>query len=234
MKRLWFIVILLLAIPFVIFGQKPTKQNLPQLVSFPTQDGAVVVGNLYGKGKRGVVLAHGGQFNKESWEQQAQTLVKAGLQVLAIDFRGYGQSKGPGDADPLSAPLQFDVLAAIRYLKKSGVNKVSVVGASMGGSAVLKAALTADTGEIDRLLVLAAWTNDSLEKLKGRKLFIVSRKDTRGDGVVRLTKIREQFDTAPEPKELVVVEGSAHAQHIFQTDQGDQLMREMVRFLTKS
>ncbi len=43
-------------------------------VSFPTEDGGVVYANVYGEGDRGVVLAHGGRFNKESWENQAQTL----------------------------------------------------------------------------------------------------------------------------------------------------------------
>ncbi len=32
-------------------------------VSFPTQDGGVVQADLYGKGDRAVVLAHGGRFN---------------------------------------------------------------------------------------------------------------------------------------------------------------------------
>jgi len=43
-----------------------------QHVSFPTQDGGVVYADIYGKGERGVVLAHGGRFNKESWKKQAR------------------------------------------------------------------------------------------------------------------------------------------------------------------
>ena len=34
-------------------------------VSFPTEDGGVVYADIYGEGERGVVLAHGGRFNKE-------------------------------------------------------------------------------------------------------------------------------------------------------------------------
>jgi len=34
------------------------------------------------------------------------------------------------------------------------------------------------------------------------------------------------------PKELNVLEGSAHAQFIFATDQGERLMREILRFLS--
>ena len=101
-------------------------------VSFPTADGGVVSADSYGTGERGVVLAHGGRFNKGSWEKQAKALAAAGLRVLAIDFRGYGQSRGPGESAPMSAPLHLDVLAAVPYLRKTVTKTVAVVGASMG------------------------------------------------------------------------------------------------------
>src|SRR5436190_5298591 len=96
---------------FVLAGLIAAQER----VSFPTQDGGLVYADVYGKGDRGVVLAHGARFNKESWKKQAETLAAAGFRVLAFDFRGYGKSRGPGQADPLSAPLRFDVLAAVRY-----------------------------------------------------------------------------------------------------------------------
>ncbi len=205
-------------------------------VSFPTQDGGLIYADLYGNNDRGVVLAHGGRFSKESWEKQARELVKAGFRVLAIDFRGYGQSRGPGQSDPLSAPLHFDVLAAVRYLRSAGARTVSVVGASMGGAAAADASIEAEPGEIDRLVLLGAEAGTGRvgppEKLKGRKLFIVSRDDTRGDGVVRLDRIRQQYEKTPDPKELVVLDGSAHAQFLFETDQGERLLREILRFLS--
>ncbi len=82
----------------------------PEHVSFPTEDGGVVHADLYGKGERGVVLAHGGQFNKESWATQAQALAQAGFHVLSIDFRGRGQSKG-GPQATSQDDVRFDVLA---------------------------------------------------------------------------------------------------------------------------
>ena len=54
----------------------PRKRPFP----FPTEDRGVVYANVYGEGDRGVVLAHRGRFNKESWEKQAQTLTSARLQ----------------------------------------------------------------------------------------------------------------------------------------------------------
>ena len=52
-------------------------------VSCPTEDGGVVYADIYGKGERGVVLAHGGRFNKESWEKQARTLARSRSQRQA-------------------------------------------------------------------------------------------------------------------------------------------------------
>ena len=208
----------------------PSRAEAPRTVSFPTQDGGLIYADEYGKGNRGVVLAHGARFDKESWKKQAQALAAAGFRVLALDFRGYGKSHGPGQADPLSAPLRFDVLAAVRCLRKTGAKTVSVVGASMGGGAAADASIEAAPGEIDRLVLLAAWASGPPEKLKGRKLFIVSRDDV-GD-IPRLPKIRAQYERAPKPKELVILDGSAHAQFIFETDQGERLMREILRFLS--
>ncbi|HET6170271.1 MAG TPA: hypothetical protein VFE01_08825, partial [Terracidiphilus sp.] len=61
-------------------------------------------------------------------------------------------------------------------------------------------------------------------------LFIVARDDTSGDGP-RLPGIRAQYDKAPKPKKLVVLEGSAHAQFLFRTAQGEQVMQEIIKWL---
>jgi pimeloyl-ACP methyl ester carboxylesterase len=201
-------------------------------VSFPTEDRGVIYADVYGQGERGLVLAHGGRFNKESWSKQAREFAAAGFRVAAIDFRGYGQSSGPGQADPLSAPLQLDVLAAVRYLRKAGAKTVSVVGGSMGGEAAADASIASERGEIDRLVLLGAAPNGPAEKIKAPILFIVARDDRSGDGL-RLPGIRAKYKKAPELKELIVLEGSAHAQYLFQTDQGERVMREILRFISK-
>jgi pimeloyl-ACP methyl ester carboxylesterase len=198
-------------------------------VSFPTQDGGVVYADVYGKGERAVVLAHGGRFNKESWQKQALELVTAGFRALAIDFRGYGQSRGPAAKSDYDG-VEYDVLAAVRYLHKTGAKNVSVIGASFGGEAAADASIEADPGEIDRLVLLAAWTDRPAEKIKGRKLFIVARDDANDEGP-RLPKIRANYEKAAGPKELVILDGAAHAQFLFATDQGERLMREILRFL---
>ena len=110
---------------------------------------------------------------------------------------------------------------------------VSVVGASFGGWAAAQAAVEARPGEIDRIVLLAASAIDEPERMKGRKLFITTRDDFSGSGVLRLPAIRNQYERAPEPKQLIILEGSAHAQHIFKTDQAERLIQEILRFLSK-
>ena len=206
-----------------------TVAGAQQDVSFPTQDGERVCGQLYGQGSRGVVLAHGGRFSKESWRDQARVLTSEGFRVLAFDFRGFGCSTGSRQAD--NPAFENDVLAAVRYLKAQGAKTVSVVGGSFGGDAAGDASIQSAPGEIDRIVFLGAAPNLSADQLKSRALFILARDDSNGAGP-RLPGIRAQYEKAPEPKELIVLDGSAHAQFLFQTDQGDRVMKEILRFLT--
>jgi hypothetical protein len=101
----------------------------------------------------------------------------------------------------------------------------------MGGGAAAQATVVSAPGEIDRIVLLAHSAIDQPDRMKGRKLFITTRDDSSASGAPRLVKIREQYEKAPDPKELVILEGSAHAQFIFETDQGERLMHEILRFL---
>lgn len=183
-----------------------------QTVSFAADDGGQVCADLYSGGSKAVVLAHGGRFNKESWHDQALALASSGFKVLAIDFRGYGCSKGPGQEDFDHAPFEKDVLAAVRYLKAHGAKTVSVVGGSFGGGAAGDASIKSAPGEIDRIVFLGAAPNLPADGLKSRSLFIVARDDSSGSGP-RLPGIRAQFENAPQPKQMIVLDGSAHAQY---------------------
>jgi pimeloyl-ACP methyl ester carboxylesterase len=199
-------------------------------VSFPTQDGGRIYAEVYGKAERGVVLAHGGRFNKQSWDKQARALAVAGFRAVAIDFRGEGQSRGSTGERSSDEERRFDVLGAVHYLRNTGAKSVSVVGASMGGDYAAEAAET-EPAEIDRLVLLGSGAYTPLVKMKGRKLFILARDDANADGP-RLPKIRAQYEKATEPKEFILLDGSAHAQFLFETNQGERVMREILRFLS--
>jgi pimeloyl-ACP methyl ester carboxylesterase len=200
-------------------------------VSLRTSDGGLIYADVYGKGERGVVLAHGGRRNKENWEKQAQTLAAAGFRSIAFDFRGFGKSHGPGDSDFDNAPFQLDVLAAVRYLRRTGAKTVAVVGGSFGGGAAADATIDAKPGEIDRLVMLgAAAGNRPPEKIQVPKLLIIARDDS-NDAGPRLPGVRAAYEKMPQPKGLIIVEGKAHAQFLFETDQGDRVMDEILAFI---
>ena len=199
-------------------------------VSFPTEDGGTIFADLYGDGDRAVVLVHGGPFNKESWAKQARTLAAAKFRVLAIDLRGYGKSKGPGDSDPMDAPLHFDVWPR-SAICGSRARRVFRSLAAAWADRLGDASIHSRPGEIDRLVFLGSAPNEPADKLKSASLFIVARDDASEDGP-RLPGIRKQYDKAPEPKQLIILEGSAHAQYLFQTDQAERVMNEILRFLS--
>ncbi len=191
-------------------------------ISFSTADGGTIYGNLYGAGQHAVLLAHGAVFDKESWDELAQALSAAGYQALAIDFRGYGKSTAGRSGNA----LYQDVLAGIRYLHSAGSEQVSVIGASMGGGAVAQAAVVVEPGEIDKLILLASVPIATPERIQGDKLFIVSRGDSLCDAV------EDQFERAGEPKELTILTGSEHSQHIFRSRRrGEELTAAIIECL---
>lgn len=102
----------------------------------------------------------------------------------------------------------------------------------MGGSAAADAAIHSQRGEINRLVLLGAAPYGPVENIKAPMLIIVARDDTSGSGP-RLPGIRAKYEMAPQPKQLIVLKGSAHAQALFKTDQGPRVMREILRFLSE-
>jgi len=195
-------------------------------VSFPTHDGGVVYADLYGTGSRGVVLAHGMKFDKASWKDQANRLASSGFRVAAIDFRGYGKSHGGPKAAAAREDMYLDVLAAADYLRSHGAKTVAVIGASMGGGASANAVVKGSVGAIDRLILLAPVPIANPERITVPKFYATAE----GDPIT--PQVREQFQKAPEPKELLILSGSAHAQFLFTTDQSERLMKEILKFLS--
>ena len=230
---------LALLLPLLFSASEPPSAQLTaaheaRTISIPATDGAISA-DVYGASERAVILAHGGRFNRASWKAQAKVLATAGFRVLAIDFRAAIASREGKETPCLydASCLAKDILAAVRYLRREGAKEVSIVGGSLGGGAAAQATIEAEAGEIDRIVLLAHMLIGEPERMKGRKLFVVARNDLSGSGKPRLDGIRVQFERAPEPKKMVILEGSAHAQFLFETDQGQRLLEEILRFLSE-
>jgi pimeloyl-ACP methyl ester carboxylesterase len=214
----------------------------PRQVSFPTADGGTVFADLYGEGRDALVLAHGAAFNKESWRGFALDLAGRGFLVMAIDFRGYGQSKaGSAGRDGLFE----DILAAARHLRERGARRVAALGASMGGSAVAQAAaaarhflglvseqslynLAARTVELEVIPVCRAYGLGLAhpERIKGATLLIASEDEPDA------RRMAAEYERMPDPKQLVLLPGTAHAQHILKTDQAPRVVTSVASFLS--
>jgi pimeloyl-ACP methyl ester carboxylesterase len=203
----------------------------PTAIAIPA-DGGTIQADVYGTGARGVLLLHGGRFDRASWKPQAETLAAHGLRVVAIDFRAAVEARAGRETPCLydAACLARDAIAAVRYLRDTGATSVAIVGGSLGGGAAAQAAIDAAPGQIDRVVLLAHMTIDHPERLRVPALFIVARDDANAGGP-RLPGIRAQYEQAAGPKELVVLEGGAHAQALFDTPDGSAILERIRRFV---
>ncbi len=218
----------------VALSALPVRGQQHVSIEVPARGGGTpgaIQADVYGSGERGVILAHGGRFNKESWRKQAEVLARNGFLVLAFNYRGDTVNPdGTPSAEGSDEDNAADVLAAAAYLRGRGVRTVFAIGGSMGGDAVGEADANSPDGTFDRVVFLGSAGGNEPQKLKGRKLFIVARDDESESGK-RLPVISQHFDLAPQPKRLIVVNGSAHAQFLFDSDQGPLVMDEILDFV---
>jgi pimeloyl-ACP methyl ester carboxylesterase len=112
-------------------------------IRFRTPDGLRLAGHRFGGGTTAVVFAHEVRGSACQWMPFARRLAGKGYLTIAFDFRGYGDSQNPRRS--ASSRLAADVIAAARKSRALGAKKVVVVGASMGGTAVILAAANART-----------------------------------------------------------------------------------------
>jgi dienelactone hydrolase len=118
--------------PSVRCGAPQTKATL---IQFQAADGTSLDGVMVGRGTAGVVLAHQSPNDLCGAWPFADYLAKRGLGAFAIDLRCFGRSACPeGDA---RGRVVDDLDAAVAELRRRGVTRAGLVGASMGGAAVL-------------------------------------------------------------------------------------------------
>jgi pimeloyl-ACP methyl ester carboxylesterase len=118
--------------PSVRCGAPHTKATL---VRFKAADGISLDGVMVGDGQAGVVLVHEYPADLCGFWPFANYLARHGLRAFAIDLRCFGQSECPDGA--AKHRVIEDIAAAIATLRRHGVTRVALIGASMGGAAVL-------------------------------------------------------------------------------------------------
>jgi esterase/lipase len=105
---------------------------------------------------KAVLLLHMLGKDKESYTALTQYLTQHSYTVLAIDFRGHGESELEDETFTENdwKNLVLDVEAGVDFLEMQGYERIAVIGASIGANAALKHAVQ-DT-RIDTLILLSA------------------------------------------------------------------------------
>jgi dienelactone hydrolase len=209
----------------------PTPEVKTEQVTFTTQDDIILGGTMFGEGDFVVILTHMGMpgTTQSSWHPFARSLAERGFRVLTLDFRGRGQSGGKPEINT----LPFDMDAAIQYLNDLGYTHLACIGASMGGTACMRAALDHD---LVGLGVLASILSngkpnevslDEIQQLNLPKIFIYGAYDF----PTVITDMKSMSAAAPEPKTVQVYPTFEHGTDIFDTEYGNQLSELLISFL---
>lgn len=195
----------------------PTPSFPTREVHFQTSDNVQLAGVLLGQGQTAVICSHQLRTTKAIWTASSIVpyLASHGYLVLAYDFRGNGDSTGIGDISKMATDLR----GAISFVRQQGATKVVLLGASMGGTATLKAAILEP---VTALITLSApqdfgvtVKDTELQALKTPKLFINSENDDFASDTTHM------YAVAASPKAIHMYPGRAHGVSIFDDDDPD-------------
>ncbi|HET6712917.1 MAG TPA: alpha/beta fold hydrolase [Actinomycetota bacterium] len=200
-------------------------------MSFTVPGGVELEGRVFEAegASAGVVLAHMQPADQSSWFEYAETLADEGYRTLTFNFRGYcpGGDAGCSGGETDLAVLWRDVQAAVRYLRSTGIPRVAVIGASMGGAAALVAAAqpSARIGAVATLSAPIAIgglavTPETLEAASSAKLFVAGN----GDAAVA-NDAQRMYDLSVPPKRVEIVPSDDHGTELLEGNQGPNVRR---------
>lgn len=204
-------------------GNDTRGETAPIAPAFPSETGSADTDRLaipgagealvWGRGRDAVLLAHGAVFDAASWEPQARRIAAQGSLVVALEG---------------IAPEQIS--AALEYLRSErAAASVTLIGASAGADAALQA-LAMRPGAVDQLVTLSVNSAPSGQDLGPEpKLFIASE----GEPGAALSAELAQSSSGADNQALLLA-GSAHAQAIFDGEQGDRALQAILKRLRQA
>jgi len=204
----------------ILTSSKIDDSSKFELVQFTTEDSGTVEAAFFKAGSRkAVIFAHGAIFNKESWYFLAEKFQGQNVNALAIDFRGYGNSKAGNTGKKM-----YDILGALSYLRNRGYDDINIIGGSMGGAAVLSA-LSQTSTPVSKVVLLAPAGGSPIKSEQINKLFVVSK----GEGLYK--RVKAIYRESVDPKQIMEFPGNAHAQHLFKSKYRDELISLIIEFI---
>ncbi len=167
LKALLTAALLLLAIP-----------ELPAEERDFDSDGVQIHYRIEGEGEP-VLLIHGFGLNGMMQWTKLRQAIKDDYQLIAIDNRGHGKSEKLYDPDQYGVEMARD---QVRLLDHLGIDKVHVVGYSMGGGITLQ--LVVENPERVQTAVIGGmgWSEPSEDEVKLRQPLIDDLENERGFG----------------------------------------------------
>jgi dienelactone hydrolase len=188
--------------PCVIDPAVAAAQSLPapRIVDLSASDGTNLKATYFAASKPGpgVLLLHQCNRQRKVWDDLARRLSASGLNVLTLDFRGYGESGGtpidkasPEEITTLFQRFPGDVDTAFAYLAaQPGVTRdvIAAGGASCGVNQAVQ--LARRHPEVKSLALLSETTDTDgrafLRKSAQIPLFVAVADDDPDPGVVEL------------------------------------------------
>jgi dipeptidyl aminopeptidase/acylaminoacyl peptidase len=142
---------------FPIAGTPADLQRPYEEVILTTQDGLKIAAwYLPGRRPQAIILVHGVNANRSAVLPEAGVLAEAGYPLLMIDLRGHGQSEG--HEVTYGYREAYDILAAADYLdKRPEVEQIGILGGSLGGASVARAA--AMDSRLQALVIVSSYSS---------------------------------------------------------------------------
>ena len=182
--------------------------------------------DLYGTvpSARAAVLCHGQSWDASGWREIAPQLAQRGVPALALNFRGYDGSTGK----TTPASTVADLRAAKAWLRAAGVQEIALVGASMGGHAVLGSSFERDVEFVVSISAPVEPVDDALSrKVSGRKLFICANEDSMGAA----PHVLRTFELCDRPKTLLLFGAKEHSIGMFHAPYGGEVIAAILDFV---
>ncbi len=175
---------------------------------------------------RALLFLHGNAGNASHRIPNAAMLARLGIDVLVLDYRGYGMSEG----SPSEQGAYTDARAGLDYLEKQKgfrENRILLFGRSMGGGVAVH---LAEDRELAGVILESTFTSitdvgrsllgglaplimgerfPSHDKIGGLRVPLLQFHGDR-DEIVPFELGERLFAMAPEPKTFEVIEGAGH------------------------
>jgi fermentation-respiration switch protein FrsA (DUF1100 family) len=194
---------------------------------------------------RTLLYLHGNAGNLPNRSDVLEQLTGTGAHVLALDYRGYGQSEGT----PSEAGVYLDAQAAYDWaLTRSPASSLWLLGESLGGGPACE---LASTREVGGLVLLSTFTNIAdMAALSFPWLPVRLLVRTRFDNLAKLARVRAPvlvihgrhdelipfqmgerlFERAQQPKRSLWLEHAGHNDVFFR--EGARVIAEIRAFMS--